>query len=263
MSQPRPFGWTALGALALVLPVLRIAPPPTSVRYRIDQSLTQEVDGSAAGQGKQSISFKTSSFVTVSQRDSAGGRVLRIVVDSMRGDSAAPIPPAVFDSARGSVYHAFVSRQGKPSRIEAIAVTAAAAQVQGLLSDFYPWVRAGFKQGEAWSDTSVTTTRDGADSVTVRRVTNYRAGGPEPKQPKALRITTDHSSQIAGTQPTPQGPAKIEGTGSGKGSYLVSSDGQYLGGEWELTSALRLTASFAPQPVPIALRQSTRVSTIK
>jgi hypothetical protein len=261
MSHTWPFGWSALGALALALPAAPIAPAP--VRYRIDQSLTQEVDATAAGQGKQSISFNTSSFVTVTQTDSAGGRVLRIVVDSMRGDSTTPIPAAVFDSARGSVFHAFVSREGRPTRIEAVSAAPAAAQVQGLLSDFYPWVRAGLKQGEAWSDTSVTTTRDGADSVTVRRVTNYRATGPDRQQPKALRVSTEHTSQIAGTQPTPNGPAKLEGSGSGKGSYLVGSDGRYLGGEWELSSALRLSASFTPQPVPIALRQITRVSTLK
>jgi len=50
------------------------------------------------------------------------------------------------------------------------------------------------------------------------------------------------------------------GTGTGSGSYLVSSDGRYLGGQWEITSALQLSGSFSPQPVPITITQSTKVS---
>lgn len=261
MLPTQPLRWTAFGAAVLALPAARIA--PAAMRYRIDQSLTQEVDATAAGQGTQTLRFSTSSFVTVTLSDSAGGRAMRVVLDSMRGDSTTPIPAAVLDSAKGSVYHAFLTREGRPGRLEATTSTPAAAQVQGLLSDFFPWVRAGLRTGEAWADTSVTTTGDGADSVTVRRVTNYRTGGPDPKRGRAMRVAVDHTSEIAGSQPTPNGPAHIEGTGNGKGSYLVSADGQYLGGEWELSSSIRLSGEFAPQPVPISLRQTTRVSTIK
>ena len=55
----------------------------------------------------------------------------------------------------------------------------------------------------------------------------------------------------------------IQGTGNGKGSYLVSADGRYLGGQWELNSDLTLTGAFSPQPVPITLRQITSVVPLK
>jgi hypothetical protein len=254
--------WTTLGAVAITLPALRPSQPVT--RYRIDQSLAQEVDGSAAGQGRDSLRFSAVSFVTVTLADSAGGRTMRVVVDSMRGDSTSPIPAAVFDSARGAVYGTFVSRDGRPGQLRAASPTSASLQVQGLLADFFPWVRAGLRAGQAWADTTVVSTGTGPDSVTVRRVTNYRAGTAAGRQPRnSLRVATDYTSEVAGSQPTPNGPARIEGTGTGKGSYLVSSDGHYLGGEWELSSSLRLTADFTPKPVPIALRQTIRVSTIK
>ncbi len=253
---------TVLGALALASPAIAPAQAPT--RYRIDQSLTQEVDGTSAGQGKQSIAFKTSSFVTVSLKDSTGGKAMRVVLDSIKGDSTTPIPPAVLDSVKGSVYTAFISKEGRPGRLEASGASTTASQIQGLLSDFFPWVRAGIRPGQTWADTTVTSTGEGADSVTVKRVINYRALPPQPKQPpKSIRVATDYSSQVAGSQPTPQGSAKIEGSGTGTGSYLVSPEGQYIGGEWELASARKLSASFAPQPLPISLRQTTKVSTIK
>lgn len=250
--------WTALGAVALALPAARTA--PVTMRYRIDQSLTQEVDASAAGQGKQSLTFTTSSFVTVSLADSAGGQTVRVVVDSMRGDSATPIPPATLDSAKGAVFQGYIGGTGRPPRLEATGSNPVAGQIQGLVSDFYPWARPGIKVGQTWADTSTVTTGEAPDTVVVRRVTNYRAAANEAR---AIRVTTEYTSEIAGSQPTQNGSARIEGTGNGKGSYLVGPDGRYLGGEWELNSALTLSGAFAPQPVPITLRQTTRVATLR
>jgi hypothetical protein len=223
--------------------------PPLTVKYRIDQTLNQEIDATGAGAGKQVIRFTTTSYLTVRLTDSAGGKAVRAVLDSMKGDSAAPIPASVMDSARGGEFRGYLEHSGRPGRLVAVG-NPAAAQVQGLLSDF-----------ESWADTAVATTGEGADTVTVRRVVTYKATGNEGQGArKAVRIATSHTSEVNGSQPTPQGSAKISGTGTGSGSYLVSSDGRYLGGQWEITSALQLSGSFSPQPVPITITQSTKVS---
>ncbi len=222
------------------------------------------MDGTPAGAGKQVLKFATSTFVTVILNDSGGGRTLRVVIDSMKGDSATPIPAAVMDSARGGEFRAFVDRSGKPSPLTPTGTSPAAAQVQGLLTDFFPWVRPGFKVGEAWADTSVSTTGAGSDTVTVRRVTNYKAAASETRgATRAVKITADHVSNVAGSQPTPQGSAKIEGTGSGTGTYFVSPDGRYLGGEWQLRSALQLSGSFSKEPLPITVTQTTKVTAVR
>jgi hypothetical protein len=237
---------------------------PVTTKYRVDQSLTQEVDGTAGGAGKQVLRFATTTFVTVTLNDSAGGRTLRVVIDSMSGDSATPIPAAVMDSARGGEFRAFLDRSGKPSPLTPTGTSSAAAQVQGLLSDFFPWVRPGFKVGETWADTSVNTTGAGSDTVTVRRVTNYKATATETRNAtKAVKITADHVSNVAGNQPTPQGTARIEGTGRGSGAYFVSPDGRYLGGEWQLRSAVQLSGSFSKKPLPVTVTQTTKVTTVR
>jgi hypothetical protein len=256
------FGLGAAGAVLLALPVERLAPLTT--RYRVDQTLTQELDGTAEGRGKQTLSFTTATFVTVTLADSASGKTLHVVLDSIKGDSSTPIPAAVMDSARGTQFHAFVSPSGKPTGLQPVGSTPAAAQVQGLLSDFFPWVRAGFKVGEAWADTSSNSTGQGKDTVVVRRIVAYRAAANETRgAKKAVRITTDYTSQVAGTQPTPNGPARIEGSGSGKGAYFVSSEGLYLGGDWQLQSALKISGSFSKQPLPITITQTTKVTALK
>ena len=256
--------FTRLAALSsvLVLPVTDWAPITT--RYRIDQSLAQEIDATAAGGAKQSISFHTSSFITVILADSAGGKVMTVKVDSVRGDSATPIPPAVLDSARGAEFHGFVERSGKPLGLEPVTGTSAAAQIQGLLSDFFPWVRSGLKVGDSWTDTTAKVNALGADSVTVRRVSAYKASGSETRHArKAVRVSEEFTSSVAGTQPTPSGPARIEGSGSGKGSYYVGTDGRYLGGTWQHQSSLKISGSFAPEPLPITIAQTIKVIPLK
>jgi hypothetical protein len=254
--------FTALAATALVLPALGLA--PTVTKYRIDQTLSQEIDATAAGGAKQKIGFSTSSFVTVTLADSAGGKVMRVVIDSLRGDSATPIPAAVLDSAKGAEFHGFVQKSGKPTGLEPVTATPAVHQVQGLLSDFFPWTRPGLKVGDSWTDTTAKTNGEGTDSVTVRRVSAYKAAATETRQArKAVRITEDFTSSVAGTQPTPNGPAKIEGTATGTGSYYVGADGLYLGGDWQQQSSLRISGSFAPQPLPITIVQKTKVTALK
>jgi hypothetical protein len=255
--------FTSMTALAagLVLPSLALAPSLT--KYRIDQSLQQEIDATVAGGAKQKLAFKTSSFVTVRLTDSAGGKVMRVVIDSVRGDSATPIPKAVLDSVRGAEFRGFLNRAGKPSGLEPAGKMPAATQIQGLLSDFFPWVKPGLKPGESWTDSTAKTSGSGPDSVTVRRVTAYKAANDPQDSRKAIRVTQDFKSLVAGTQPTPNGPAKIEGTGTGSGSYYVSPDGRYLGGSWQQQSSLQISGSFAPKPLPITVVQKTEVRPLK
>jgi len=234
-----------------------------TARYRVDQTLTQDMDASAAGKGKQTISFSTSSFLTLTLTDSVGGRSVRLVVDSMRGDSASPIPPEVFDSARGAEFHAFLNATGKLSDLEAVSGTPAALRVQGFLTDFFPWVKPGVKTGEQWADTTAKATTDGTDSVVVKRITAYRVVGNETREKrKAVRISSEYNSSVAGTQPTPNGPARIEGSGKGTGVYFVSPEGLYLGGDWQLRSALTISGAFANEPLPITITQVTKVTAL-
>lgn len=255
-------GLATLGTVSLVLTATGGA--PATARYRIDQTLTQEIDGTATGKGKQSISFSTSGFVTLTLTDSTNGRVVKLVVDSMKGDSTAPIPAAVFDSARGAEYHAFLTNAGKLSDLEAVTTTSAAVQVQGFLTDFFPWVKSGVKVGEKWADSSSRATVSGEDTVVVKRVTTYHAQAQEKRDnAKAIRITSDYASTVAGRQPTPSGPASLTGTGKGAGTYFVTPDGRYLGGNWELHSALSISGSFSEKPVPVTVTQTTKVTALK
>lgn len=253
-----------LRVAALAIWSLGAVAAPSTTKYRIDQSLSQEIDATAAGGAKQKIAFTTRSFVTVTLADSAGGKSIRVVVDSIRGDSATPIPAPVLDSARGSVFRGFLDKSGRPTGLEPAGGSPAGTQIQGLLSDFFPWVKPRLKVGESWADTTSKTNGTGADSLTMQRVSAYKAtAGETHASRKAVRVTQEYTSSVAGTQPTPNGPAHIEGTGRGTGFYFVGTDGRYLGGSWQQQSSLTISGSFATQPLPITISQKTTVSTLK
>jgi hypothetical protein len=253
----------ACAALAALLGAAPTATAPVTARYRVDQTLTQNVDATGAGKGKQSVSFSTSSFLSLTLTDSVGGRTVRVVVDSMRGDSTSPVPTSVFDSARGAEFRAFLSSAGKLSELEVVSVSPAAYRIQGFLTDFFPWVKAGVKPGQLWADTTAKTTTNGTDSVVVRRVMTYHVVARETRAGrKAVRIASEYASTVAGTQPTDNGPARIEGTGKGTGIYFVSPDGGYLGGDWQLQSSLTVSGAFSSEPLPITITQTTKVTAL-
>jgi hypothetical protein len=94
-------------------------------------------------------------------------------------------------------------------------------------------------------------------------VTSYRVVGKEKGDArKALRITSEYKSTVAGTQPTENGPARIEGAGKGTGIYFVSPEGLYLGGDWELQSALTISGAFSNEPLPVTITQTTKVTAL-
>ena len=120
------------------------------------------------------------------------------------------------------------------------------------------------KVGERWADTTSRSTVVGTDTVTVKRIVAYQAAASDKRDSqKAIRITSDYSSSVAGTQPTPNGPARLEGGGKGTGTYFVTPDGRYLGGDWELHSAMKISGAFTDQPLPITITQMTKVTALK
>ena len=238
-------------------------PPASKMRYRIDQTIEQAVDASAIGGGQQQQRFSVSTFLSVTLTDTTGGKVMSAVVDSMRGDSA-PVPKAVLDSARGTPFHALLNPSGRVSEIKALRDTPLAPQLTDVISRLYPGLRPGLKVGDGWTDTTTVSTPAGGGSMTVSRITTYKATATEDRREgKAVKVETAFTSNVSGTQQMQGGAAQIEGTGSGTGAHYVASDGRYLGGGYSITTKLTLAGAFAPQPLPVTLTETFAVSALQ
>jgi hypothetical protein len=259
--QLRMFSAVALATGAIGSPLFTAA---TTTKYKIRQLTEQEIDATALGGGKQSVKVGTTGFVTVTLTDSSGGKAMHVVVDSMQADSGSQVSPAALDSLKGAAFHAFVSPAGKVEGLKAMKDGGSVTAVQGLITDLFPRAKAGVRVGDGWTDTTETTNNLGNGSMSVRKVTNWKAAGNETREgAKALKIDAAFSASMAGSQETPGGTANIEGTGSGNGSYFVGNDGRYLGGDHTQTSALSVTVASAPAPIPITVKQTTNVSMLK
>ncbi|HTC22736.1 MAG TPA: hypothetical protein VK688_00150 [Gemmatimonadales bacterium] len=251
-----------------VLTILAVAgavgtAPTVKMRYRVDQTIEQAVDASAIGGGQQQQHFSVSTFLSVTLTDTTGGKVVSAVVDSMRADSA-PVPKAVLDSARGTPFHGLLDAAGRVSEVKALRDTPLAPQLTDVITRLYPGLRAGLKVGDGWTDTTQSSSPASGGSMTISRITSYKATGTEDRREgKALKVETAFTSNVSGTQQTPGGPAQIEGSGSGTGAHYVGSDGRYLGGGYSVTTKLTLAGAFAPQPLPVTVTETFAVSALQ
>ena len=93
-------------AAALIVGAAAFAPrpsPATVQRFKVAETNHQIVDLSSFGQPEQTTHIVTSTYVTVNSTDSAGGKAVKLVIDSVHADSvsAQGFDPSVLDSLKG------------------------------------------------------------------------------------------------------------------------------------------------------------------
>lgn len=254
---------TAAIALAALAPHL----PVTTTKYKVTQRLEQEIDATSLGGGKQSMVIKTTSFLTVTLTDSASGRALRVVVDSVQPDSLPPMLPAdsLKAAAKGLVFTGFIDAAGKVQNVKAQGDTKLQGlQLESMVRDMWPQLKSGLKVGDAWTDTTTSTNAIGGGDMTTRAITNYKASGTEKVgSATATRLDATSTSQLAGSQAAGGGTADIEGTSTGTGYFLVGPGGQLLGGANSSTSNLTITL-IGPQSgsIPVTIKQTSTTTVL-
>ena len=251
-------------ALAALLPVgvAVWGTGPDTSRYRVALKTEQVVDLSGLGQQAQRQGGELTAFLNVTLTDTAGGSVMQVVLDSMQADTALSIPAALQDSARGASWHALVFPGGRITGLTRVHSTPLSGIFEGLLRRFFPPVSRVRKAGDAWTDTLETTEEIPEGSLNIRTITNYLAGTETYAGAKTLRVVAASSSAMSGQQQTTSGQTNIEGTGSSNSTYYLG-DGRYLGGNWKQVQDLKVSGSFAPQPVPITVTSEVSVTLLR
>lgn len=237
---------------------------PETLRYRVDTSVDQVIDLSAVGQPEQHNSMKSSYFLTLVQEDTTGGKAITITIDSITFDTATPPPPpakAALDSAWGAGWHGLLTPDGKTTGLTAVGDSNAPDQLQQMVANFLPRVKAGAKPGDTWTDTTDHTFQDENSSIAVRTITNFSASGREAVQGvQALKVLTASSQAYNGEL---QGGLTMTGTGQATATYYLSGDGKYLGGESSGTADLQLSSPQLPQNIPMKTTTSSTVTLLK
>jgi hypothetical protein len=250
-------------ALAGVAGGIVLAAPQTT-RYKVETRSEQIIDLSAVGQGEQRNVIALVNFLTVTLNDTANGRTVHAVLDSMIKADTSPIPTqGALDSARGRAWHGVMDLDGKLSNVARVDSAGRGGQGGDLISNFFPRVKRGAKVGDNWTDTSETATSEDGQSITTRTVTNYRVTGTENRNgTRALKIETAFSLSQTGEVTNDGGTLGVDGTGTGTATYFVTDDGRYLGGNSTVNSDLQITTPQLPEPIPIKATNTANVTVI-
>ena len=255
------FSAALLVATALGGPPDRAPAPVAPTRYRIEQSLETVVDLSAFGQGDQVTANSMVWYLNVTSGDSAGGRVLRVVLDSVQADF---VTDASRDSLRGARYHLVLDPSGKVVSLTSGAPSVVGSLFEALLRSLYPRIRAGATAGATWADTLETASDSPQSQTITRTMTNFTLGAPEPYQgTTARRVQTASSYLIKGSVITPGGPADMEGKGTGAAVYFVAADGRVLGSTITTKGDTMVSMASAPAPIPVKTSTSVTVTVLK
>lgn len=253
----------ALLAAAAALPAAQA--DTTTTRYRIETRSESVFDLSgvpgAGGEQRQTVGM--ASFITVRLADTAGGRSLRVVIDSMTVEPGTPIPPAALDSVRGMVWTGFVTPQGEVKDLKSTQNFAAGQQLQTMLSSFFPRTRSDLSQGQRWTDTLQVSNQDSTSSSSTRTITQWTVAGKEARTGvQATRLDATFNVDVRASGQTPQGAMQMEGTGSGKATYFVGPNGRYLGGTSESQNDATLSLDQMPMPIPVSATTTTTITVL-
>lgn len=253
---------SAAFALA-VLVAWKFPAAPAPKHYRIQMKMTQVVDLTPLGQTEQRQSLGSVGFVTVTLADTADGKTITILLDSLQPDSGSPIPAEAAKAASGITWHGLVGPNGRISGLKSDSDNIIASQMSGIMREFLPPVPAGTQAGKSWTDTTENTDNVNNGSMAVRTVTNFQSSSETYAGVKAVKIASASSSSVSGTQETGSGSATIEGTGTGSGTWYIAPDGSYLGGTRNGTQNLAVSGSFAPEPLPVTVTIESTTAILK
>lgn len=261
----RPAVFASLLVGAFVLPLSHSAPSAT--KYHFDLQAETVVDLSVFGQPQQVTTIDLKAWVGVTLSDSAGGKVVHAIVDSLKAVTTLPaVTTATADSAKGGMIHGFVDPSG---RVKSLASTPAAnqllAMVRGIVNGIFPRIKSGVKAGDKWVDTTDVNNTGEGNNTKARLAIEYTAGAMEAVAGvPALAVTATSTSVVTGTIDNPMtGTMEVEGTGKGGGTFYVGTDGRFLGGSLSSTIDQKFKITGAPSLLPVKVTQKLTVTAIR
>lgn len=261
------FSPIAVAALAFGSSLAPSAPAAVvTTKYKLEIKAETTIDLSAFAQGVQTQTANLTAWLNVTLSDSAGGKGVHVLVDSVTFDGTAPLAPESLDSARRAIVRGFVDASGRVKNLSATPGNSLiVGQVQGMINSFFPKIKSAAKAGESWTDTTEITNAAGGNNTNVTLVTSYTAGAGETVAGlPALKVNATTKSTISGTLENPMtGTMEVDGTGTGTGTLFIGTDGRFLGGSSTSNIDQKLKVSMAPTPIPVKTVQTVVVTVIK
>lgn len=239
---------------------------PKTLRYRVESKAQQVIDLSALGQGKQENTSSQTAVFSVTLSDSAGGKVMHVVIDSMAVTSPQPGVAEAAAKAKGAWLHGFVDSWGR-GRVSATSADTSdlVSQLKTTMTRFFPVVKPGGKAGDTWVDTANVDVKTASQALKSTRISTYTLGGSAQwGGGAATKLDATSVSSGAGTIENPMaGTMELEVTGTGTEAFYLAADGTYLGGESTQNSDSKVRSAMLPEPIPVKGTTTTTITLLK
>jgi hypothetical protein len=259
----RTLTFAAVAAGAFLFP-LGDAAAPTTLKYKIVQRMEQTIDATAMGQGEQKIAMGYSAYLTIVVDDSASGRTVRGVVDSLVPDSdAEPTVMAALSRTRGASATAFVGPDGKIASYTEKADSAGtgATALRALLTSIFPPVKLDAQAGETWTDTTTATDTVNGMPTTRKSVVTYKAEqGAAVGGAGTLKLDVSGTYNVGGAND--QGIV-FEGAGTQSGTFQRTARGVLVDGTFNDNANMTISIPQAPEPIPMSTVSAVTITLLQ
>ena len=236
-------------------------------RYRLDSKTEQTINADAIGGGTQQTRTDRSAYLRFTVTDSAGGKAISVVIDSLvnRGDDLLPSIAAVVDSARGKTFTSFIAADGTVAPTGHPAGAGALGTAIGSqLDEFFPRAKAGASDGENWTVTSERPQLVPGGQLSVKRTTAYAAMGSAVRDGvTAQRLDMTFTTAATGAMRVGPANAQVDGTSMGSGSAFITAAGVYLGGMRTEKTERLVILDGAPAPVFVSAETATTIALMR
>ncbi len=249
------------------------APVPTSDSQHISYGpFSASYHAIAHGHVEQEFSgqisaseFTMSYYLTAGVVPYAGVHRISLIVDSVADLSGAALTmsPGDNDRVRGTIFSGIVSPTGEIVGFQGGDTTVALVKtLANGLANFLPRLpEGGASAGDAWSDTTESTSSTGGIDVQVRSIGRHEAvGWTERAGERALHIMTVVNYTFSGSGTQMGQEFTLEGSGVRRENRYLGPGGRYLGATSADSSSS--TALLTAIGISIPIRQ-TRTDTVR
>lgn len=229
---------------------VRLGPGTDQYRAVTHTHFHQDIQGQ-----RQTSDLALTYVVTISVAPDSGS-LLRaaIVLDSILPDSTGLVPDRERARARGARFTGRLEPDGRLTGVEGpdSVLPARLPQLATGFRQIFPRIPTrGARPGDAWTDTTQSTTHASQAEVVLTVVSDHRvAGWSEYAGQPALELLVRSQYTLSGTGAQFGQPFTLDGTGVRSARQYLTAEGRYLGGHWADTSTVDVTLSQMGMLIP-------------
>jgi hypothetical protein len=232
-------------------------------QYKLTQ--TAKITQQAMGQSQEAETSANQVFTSTIQKASKDTLVVNYVLDSVA--VIGPMGPVMMsDKLVGMKVKTKVSPTGVKYSAEGAtddSIPGASQFIDGL-GGLLPRIRGSMVMGSSWTDTTTGKVKQGGLDVDRRVIAVYTvAGDTTVGAEKGWKIASQSTTALSGSGATQGQAMTMEGTSTGKSTFVVTQKGVLLGGEGNEDVNLKIVLAANGMEIGVTQAVTSKLAKIK